>query len=150
MTTLSVSSGQCLKELIITVPGLPPNPNKASRNWYANRKEQKQFGELVRMCALSARNSQRFNRTLKHATISLQFVVPTSKRGPVPDVHNLLMGLKPAIDQLTARERGTGVNRTAGIGIIKDDGDCLKWGTVEIVRQGHDEQTIIEIRESYR
>jgi hypothetical protein len=147
------------RELTIVVPALPPNPNKASRNWFANRKEQKAFGALVRMCAIDA-----YNRLIgkgwlydmpawipmEQATISLQFVIPTSRPGPVPDVHNLLMGTKLAIDELTARERGTGSNKTVGIGIIKDDGDCLKWGTVEVVRRGTEEQTIIEIKETSR
>jgi len=149
-----------MRELVIVVNSLPPNPNRASRNWHANRKAQKDFGVLVRMCAVSYLNGwleyqmamrETINvdwEPLPRATISLQFVIPTSKRGPVPDVHNLLMGLKPAIDQLTARERGTGRNRTAGIGIIEDDGDGLTWGTVEVKREGDDEQTIITIRET--
>jgi hypothetical protein len=139
-----------IKELTIIVPALPPNPNRSSRNWYASRKGLKGFAALVTGCAIDARNAIGFGRTMESATISISFVIPTSKRGPVPDVHNLLMGLKPAIDQLTARERGTGANRTAGIGIIKDDGDCLKWGAVEVVRRGDEEQTIITIRETSR
>ena len=137
------------RELIITVPGLPPNPNAASRNWFAARKAEKQFADIVRYSALHARNTQYEYpawQTLERAEIMVRFVVPTCKPGPVPDTHNLLMGLKKAIDQLTARTRGSGTTQYQGIGIIEDDGDGLSWGAVEVVRQGGESFTIITIR----
>jgi len=141
-----------MRTLTIAVPALPPNLNKASRNWYAEHKRLKDFAELVRLCALSAKNEWECRpgatwTPLERASIEVQYVIPRSQRGPVPDSHNLTGALKKAIDRLTARPRGHGDDADVGVGIIQDDGDGLTWLAVPLVRRGAEEQTIITITE---
>lgn len=143
--------------LVITVPALPPNPNRASRNLHVSRRDQKEYATLVRYAALDARNrwegsalDRKARRwpTLASATITVSFVVGCSRRGPLPDYANLVHGMKLAIDELTARNRGNG---RVGIGLIMDDSpECLTWDSPapgeQVIRKGDESLTVIRIR----
>ena len=141
-------------KLVIHIPQFPPNLNKLSRNWYANHIQERMYAVQVQLYAVDARN--RWEEaypphrwpTLAKATMSVIFLVPASRRGPLPDAHNLLATLKKSIDALTARPRGTGEYAQVGIGLIEDDSpEHLTWGDIRVVRQGTKEVTEITIEE---
>lgn len=132
-----------MTRLVILVPSLPPNANKRSRDWYAGRAPEQAYATLVRLCAMSDRNeweaaSHRHWRTLRKATITVGFVVPVDRHGPLPDYQNLMMGCKGAWDRLTERHPD-------GIALIEDDTpQCVTWGTGNVTR-GPAEQTVITV-----
>jgi len=139
-----------MRELTIRVPSFPPSLNKASRNWWVNHEAAGEFADMVRLCAIDARNRWEGKRrwpTLDKAIIFVTFIVPESRHGPMPDAHNLFGSMKKAIDVLTARPSGTGEYARVGIGLIADDAPtCLTWGNVGVIREGTEEVTEIVIR----
>ena len=149
-----------MPELTIRVPLLPPNSNKSSRIWYVNHKGGQEFAYDVRRCAVDARNrweTERFGwghqsgewQTLQKAMITVSFEIPRSRRGSLPDYGNLLMGMKKAVDQLTARPGGVGEYAQVGIGLIADDSPkCLTWAMPlagEQVIRGEEACTVIKV-----
>lgn len=121
------------RELVIDVPVLPPSALSVNRrsHWAARARATAEYGGIVRLCAVNARNlwieSAMATRNtidvdwlpLKRCSIALVFTFPVKgRRGPLPDPDNLVSSCKCLIDALTARDRGNGC---VGAGIIEDD-----------------------------
>jgi len=114
---------------------------------------QQEFALAVRLCAVDARNRWEQQsgewHMLQKAAITVSFEISRSRRGPLPDYGNLLMGMKKAIDQLTARPSGVGEYARVGIGLIADDSpQCLAWAMPSVgeqVTRGEQDCTVIKV-----
>lgn len=129
-----------MKELNIFVPALPAL--QGYNHWADRMRSGRLYGNLVRAYALDAKHlwerehSYRWE-PLARARVTLEFIWPLNRRGPLPDLKNLEAAFKPGIDALTARGRGEDKDGyvIVGAGILEDDGPShIEWQPTTLTR----------------